>query len=90
VTVGVVRVGNTVRRPVGPWTDAVDALLLHLERHGFRGAPRLLGRDDQNRQILEYVPGELGDPAGVYPVSELREIGAFWQLPPSDRRFPAA
>ncbi|TQS46049.1 hypothetical protein [Cryptosporangium phraense] len=48
VTQGVVRVGNTVRRPAGPWTDAVDALLLHLESVGFRGAPRALGRDEQS------------------------------------------
>jgi Ser/Thr protein kinase RdoA (MazF antagonist) len=77
VTAGVVRVGDTVRRPVGPWSGAVDMVLLHLERVGFRGAPRLLGRDEQNRQVLEYVPGEVGDPAGTYTMTELREIGAF-------------
>jgi hypothetical protein len=26
---GVVRVGDTVRRPAGPWTPAVHALLTH-------------------------------------------------------------
>ena len=62
VTTGVVRVGDTVRRPVGPWTDAVDALLTHLHDVGFDGAPRPLGRDDQGRQVLEYVPGECGHP----------------------------
>ncbi|GAA0245936.1 phosphotransferase [Cryptosporangium japonicum] len=77
VTAGVVRVGDTVRRPVGPWSDAVDGVLRHLERVGFRGAPRLLGRDERNRQVLEYVPGELGSPAGTYPDAELRQIGAF-------------
>ncbi|WP_035850365.1 phosphotransferase [Cryptosporangium arvum] len=77
VTAGVVRVGDTVRRPAGPWTDAVDALLRHLEQVGFRGAPRPLGRDERNRQVLEYVPGETGDPAGTYSPSELRPIGAF-------------
>jgi len=76
-TEGVVRVGDTVRRPAGPWTDAVDALLVHLESVGFTGAPRALGRDARGRQVLEYVPGEVGDPAGTYPVAELREIGAF-------------
>ncbi|WP_218617839.1 phosphotransferase [Cryptosporangium aurantiacum] len=76
-TEGVVRVGDTVRRPSGPWTDAVDALLAHLETVGFAGAPRPLGRDDRNRQVLEYVPGEVGDHTGTYTVPELREIGAF-------------
>ncbi|GIF75758.1 phosphotransferase enzyme family protein [Asanoa siamensis] len=59
VTAGVVRVGATVRRPVGPQTDAVDALLAHLHAVGFTGAPRPLGRDERGRQVLEYVPGEL-------------------------------
>ena len=42
----VVRVGDTVRRNVGPWTPAVHALLRHLEYVGFTGAPRVLGIDD--------------------------------------------
>jgi hypothetical protein len=37
---GVVRVGDTVRRPAGPWTPTVHALLGHLHAAGFRGAPR--------------------------------------------------
>ncbi|WP_197675892.1 phosphotransferase [Micromonospora auratinigra] len=77
VTAGVVRVGDTVRRPVGPWTEAVDALLAHLHAVGFTGAPRPLGRDAQGRQVLEYVPGEPGDPCGTYSPAELASIGAF-------------
>lgn len=53
----VVRVGDTVRRPVGPQTPAVEALLRHLERKGFDGAPRHLGYDDRGREVLTYVPG---------------------------------
>ncbi|HYN92699.1 MAG TPA: phosphotransferase [Pilimelia sp.] len=75
VTAGVVRVGDTVRRPVGPWTAAVDALLLHLHDAGFTGAPRPLGRDEQGRQVLEYVPGEVEDHAGTYPLGDLVAIG---------------
>lgn len=75
VTVGVVRVGDTVRRPAGPWTDSVDAFLAHLHRVGFTGAPRPLGRDAQGRQVLEYVPGEIGDHTGTYTPVELGEIG---------------
>ncbi|MEU2610101.1 phosphotransferase [Micromonospora sp. NPDC007271] len=77
VTYGLVRVGDTVRRPAGPWTDAVDALLAHLRDVCFPGAPRPLGRDDRGRQVLEYVPGELGDPTGTYSLDELASIGAF-------------
>lgn len=75
VTSGVVRVGDTVRRPAGPWADAVDVVLGHLHEVGFTGAPRPLGRDEQGRQVLEYVPGELGDPSGTYSLAELTSIG---------------
>ena len=51
----VVRVGDTVRRPTGPWTPAVHALLRHLD--GWPGAPRVLGIDEQGREVLELVPG---------------------------------
>jgi len=52
----VVRVGGTVRRP--PSTAGTRALLQHLERAGFDGAPRHLGVDDRGRDILSYVEGE--------------------------------
>ena len=58
VTQGIVRVGDTVRRPVGPRSDFVHELLLFLERSGFDGAPRFLGLDDRGREILSRVPGE--------------------------------
>lgn len=54
---GVVRVGDTVRRPAGPWTPAVHALLTHLHAAGFRGAPRPLGIDQRGREILTFIPG---------------------------------
>ena len=54
----VVRVGETVRRAVGPWTPAVHALLRHLEAAAFDGAPRALGLDDRGREILSFLPGE--------------------------------
>jgi aminoglycoside phosphotransferase (APT) family kinase protein len=54
----VVRVGDTVRRPVGPHTPAVHALLCHFERVGFDGAPRVHGIDDHGREILSFVEGE--------------------------------
>ncbi len=53
---GVVRIGDTVRRPAGPWTPAVHALLDHFHAVGFRGAPRALGIDEQGRWNL--VVGE--------------------------------
>ena len=60
----VTRVGDTVRRP--PSTAATWALLEHLERVGFDGAPRFLGVDDQGREILSFLPGE----AAIEPVED--------------------
>ena len=54
----VVRVGDTVRRPWRPTSPATGALLEHLERVGFEGAPRWLGRDEEGRETLSYVAGE--------------------------------
>ncbi|MFG1945446.1 phosphotransferase [Nonomuraea sp. NPDC048826] len=60
VTDGVVRVGDTVRRPTGSSTPAVHALLRHLEATGFGGAPRVLGFDALGREMLTYLPGTTG------------------------------
>lgn len=57
VSAGVVRIGDTVRRPAGPHTPAVHALLTHLRDTGFRHAPRPLGLDEQGREVLSYLPG---------------------------------
>ncbi len=56
----VVRVGDTVRRSLHPWSTAVHGLLRHLEAQGFDGVPRFLGIDDRGREILTYIPGEVG------------------------------
>jgi hypothetical protein len=55
----VVRAGDTVRRPRQPGSDAVHALLRHLDRVGFDGAPRYLGDDENGREVLTYIEGEV-------------------------------
>ena len=59
VTEGVVRVGGTVRRPVGDHSPRVHEVLRHLESVGFEGAPRFLGLDDRGREVLTFVEGEV-------------------------------
>jgi aminoglycoside phosphotransferase (APT) family kinase protein len=59
VTAGVVRVGDTVRRPAGEHSAAVRAFLLHLERAGFEQSPRFLGVDDRGRDVLTYIEGQM-------------------------------
>lgn len=58
----VVRVGDTVRRPAGPWTAAVHDLLRHVRAAGYRGAPEPLGVDDEGREVLRYVEGRTAWP----------------------------
>lgn len=55
----VVRVADTVRRPQSPASPAVHALLRHLEAVGFEGAPRYLGQDDNGREVLSYIEGDV-------------------------------
>lgn len=69
------RIGTTVRKPAGPWTDSVDALLRHVSESGFTGAPRSLGRDDQGRHVLEYIPGQMADAAGPLSEDGLHRVG---------------
>jgi len=59
VTEGLVRIGDTVRRPPHPASALVEAVLVFLERTGFDGAPRFLGWDSQGRQALSFVHGEV-------------------------------
>jgi phosphotransferase family enzyme len=67
----VVLVGDTVRRPAGPHTEAVHALLGHLLEAGFEGAPVPLGIDERGREVLSYIPGEV--PVPPYPAWALRD-----------------
>jgi len=59
VTSGVVRVGQTVRRPRTSNAPFVERLLCHLEQAGFEAAPRHLGLDDQGREILTFIEGDV-------------------------------
>jgi len=55
----VVRLGDTVRRPVRPFTGTVQAFLHHLRAQGVEFVPEPLGYDDQGREVLRFVPGDV-------------------------------
>ncbi len=61
VTEGVVRVGDTVRRPMGAHSEVVHRVLKHLEEAGVDLTPRFLGIDEKGREILSYIEGEVAD-----------------------------
>jgi aminoglycoside phosphotransferase (APT) family kinase protein len=54
-----------VRRAAGSSRVAVRDLLIHLESVGFDGAPRYLGMDDQGREVLSWIDGDV--PLPPYP-----------------------
>ena len=90
-TTVVVRVGDTVRRPVGPWTPAVHALLDHLSAEGFAGAPLVLGIDESAREVLEFVPGDVGTLSPSHPLPEwFGTPDACWAVGRWVRDFQAA
>lgn len=47
-----------MRRPQRATSPSTHALLGHLERVGFEGAPRFLGVDELGREILSFIAGE--------------------------------
>ena len=55
---GVVRVGDTVRRQQGRWSAAVHDVLRYLATVGFDGAPRLIGIDHDDREVLTWIEGD--------------------------------
>jgi hypothetical protein len=71
VTVGVVRIGDTVRRPRQDTSAGVAEYLRHLERVGFERAPRYLGVDAQGRDVLTFLPGDVpGDPVEPWAATD--------------------
>jgi hypothetical protein len=77
---GAAKVGSAVHRATGPWTPTVHALLEHLERVGFVGAPRVLGFDDEGREILTFIEGTSGSmtfPGALHSSDGLADLAAF-------------
>ena len=52
-----VRVGDTVRRPATANTESMRQLLVHLERCGFGGAPRVVGSEPDGALVLTWIDG---------------------------------
>ncbi len=57
-TPGVVRVGDTVRRPARPNSDEIHDALRYLRQRGARWVPEVLGYDESGREVLRWAPGE--------------------------------
>jgi hypothetical protein len=90
-------IDGRVHRPAGPWSSRVHALLRHVSAAGFAAAPIPFGFDAEGREVLSFVPGEVGhhfpvtDEAVVSAARLLRryheatvgfDAGDGWQSPP--------
>lgn len=83
-TPGVVRTGDTVRRPAHDRSSYVHAVLLHLADVQFDGAPRALGFDEHGREIVSYIEGRVIRQAAELSESMIRSAAELI------RRFHAA
>jgi hypothetical protein len=70
-TAGVARIGETVRRPQSARSHFVHRVLEDLEESGFTGAPRFIGVDEQQREILSFLPGDVPSNLGVFTDAQL-------------------
>ena len=77
LTAGVVRVGETVRRPLTPSSPFMARVLAHLETTGCAWAPRHLGVDARDRDILTFHPGEVPAKWGRFADPQLRAAASI-------------
>lgn len=74
-TLGVVRIGHTVRRPVSENSLFVHNLLSELEKEKFYRCPRFLGIDEDGREILNFINGSVPSDLGEFTLEQIR-LGA--------------
>ncbi len=96
-TTGVVRVGDTVRKPVTSATAAVEAFTTHVASCGV-DVPAGHGRDDRGRRVIDFVSGRLADDPPLTALDDLARVGALvrsihdaadgWRAP-ADARWDA-
>ena len=73
VSTGVVRLGDTVRKPVTRNSKFVRRLLEHLADCGSRFTPGFLGIDERDRDVFEFIDGEVPADLGWFDEATLRQ-----------------
>ena len=76
VSDAVMRVGATVRKP---WTNATPSVFEYMTtlREAGIDLPAVFGRDEQGRQVIEFIPGQLALESKPLTRSELSRVGAI-------------
>ena len=70
ITQGVVRIGNHVHRPQCDHAEFIHAVLNHLARKAIPFAPRFIGVDAKNREILSFMEGDVPGNLGQYSIDQ--------------------
>lgn len=72
----VTRIGDTVRKARGPQTATIHRLLEHVREQGVEWVPRPHGFDDQGREILDFIEGEVahGRPEWLFDQTTLTTV----------------
>ncbi|WP_318533043.1 phosphotransferase [Arthrobacter vasquezii] len=70
----VVRIGGTVRKPWHPTSGAVQNFMQALRSHGV-DTPEPLGRDAENRHVVEYLAGVTALDSLPLSLDDLRRVG---------------
>lgn len=78
-TLGVVRIGDTVRRPRSSRSVFSTQVLDFLEEHGFPWSPRHQGVDKEDRDILTFTPGMTTDHPSQRSESSYAHVGYLLQ-----------
>lgn len=63
---GIVRIGNTVHRPMRLNSEFVQELLRHLHDNGCTFVPEPLGFDNKGREIVSYIEGDVPSELELY------------------------
>lgn len=62
---GIIKVGDRIYRPAGPWSSQVQTFLSYLRKEGFLAAPEPFGFDNNGHEIVSFIDGEVSN----YPLS---------------------
>ncbi|MEL6864242.1 MAG: aminoglycoside phosphotransferase family protein [Bacteroidota bacterium] len=90
----VVRVGNTIKRQVHPWTATVNHFLSYLKQQNLKKIPQVLGIDEQGLEVQSYIVGETALrpwPTVLKTNEGLEQLSAFvktYHLAQADYRPP--
>lgn len=80
ITNGVVKIKNTVHRPIKPNADFTHRVLQSLQKDHVSFVPKYLGQDEQNREILTYLEGDCPADLGDFSISQCQKAAQMIKI----------